>query len=222
MEHADRTMTKEEGTVRVGRRMTFRTPLIPAVYALLSYVVICFLINSLDDPDYYTFFFVRQPALFQSRSWFWTASLAGSAVILLSHYFVAFFFPRECGLTFGMLLLALGQFLIAFFSSVYWNHSHFLLYVWPGLLSVAVAWTARIDSGYEPESHWKWEAMSFVLLLLALVAYVPYLLGISHSQFSKDVFIRKNVVVILQGLGLMLFMLVSFRRLSPKQVLSGL
>ena len=194
-----------------------RTTFIPAFYAALSYVIICYLIFALSDQQYYTFLKHPTQQLFQNTTWFIKASLSGGSIIFFLTYLFAYLFPRERAHTAGMLVLALLQCLIGLTSSLYYNHSHFMMYAWPGMLSVAILWSASIDLAYVPEKHWKWEALSFILLLLAIIAFIPYAWGISHKAFTRDVFIRKNVIITIQGMGLILYIYVVIKRLSPKE-----
>jgi len=199
-------------------RITF----IPAIYAALSYIIICYLIYALNDPQYYTFGNRPPQQLFQNLNWFIKASLLGGGIIFFLTYLFAYLFPRERAHSAGMLVLALIHCIIGLGSSLYYNHSHFMMYAWPGMLSVAILWSASIDLSYSPEKHWKWEALSFILLFLAIIAFIPYAWGISHKVFSHDTFIRKNVIITIQGLGLIFFIYVVVKRLSPKDKTHGI
>jgi class 3 adenylate cyclase len=193
-----------------------RTAFVPAFYAALSYGLVCFVIYAFDDPDFYALSGEPNRSLFQNSTWFVQASLLGAAATILVTYFFSVAFPREWLRTIGMALLAAAHVLIGFGSALYYHHSHFLFYLWPGLLSVAMLWTATMDFAYAPEEHWKWESASFVAIFVGLVALIPYLWSFSHKVFPLGVFLRKNVFLTIQGFGLLYYIYLVIRRLSPK------
>jgi class 3 adenylate cyclase len=192
-----------------------RVALVPALYAAVAYAAICCFVYALNDPAYHSFFGNAPLRLYKNLRWFLAASIGGAALLILITYAVPFAFPFGRAHTFGMLLLASLHFLVALASALYFNHSHFLMYAWPGLLSVAVLWTRSIETAYPSDKRWKWEAMSFALLILAIIAFIPYCWGISNQAMSQGVFLRKNGIVAIQGLGLLLLVHAVARRLSP-------
>ena len=194
----------------------------PAAYAALAYVTVCFVIYAFEEREVFALVGEPNRALHGNLTWFLGVGLAGGALAFVATRLIALGFRREWKHVAGMFLLVVFHALLGLGSSLLFRHSHFLLYIWPGVLSAAILWTASIDSAYPVEDRWKWEAASFAVLFVGFVALVPYMWDFMNRVYEPGLFWRKNVVIILQGVGLILYVYVTIRRLSPRSEPGGL